>query len=60
MVRIHLGPVRGEIALLGVTMMSEAILLAAGIRAVLRFLGIGVLAVAILAWFIAWIRDKMA
>ena len=45
---------------MGVAMMSEAILLAADIRVLLRFLGIGVLVVAVLAWFIGWIRDKMA
>jgi len=40
--------------------MDEAILLAAGFRYILRFLGIGVLVVAILAWFIHWIKDKIA
>ncbi len=40
--------------------MIEAELLAAGLRRMMTFLGVGVLVVAILAWLIGWIRDKMA
>jgi len=39
-------------------MMEEAILLATGFRIVLRFLGIGVLVVAILAALFHWLKDK--
>ncbi len=41
-------------------MMNEAELLGAAIGTIVRFLGIGVLAIAILAWFIGWIKDKIA
>ncbi len=41
-------------------MMNEAGLLAANFGTILRFLGIGVLVVAIVAWFIGWIKDKIA
>jgi hypothetical protein len=40
--------------------MNEEILLATGFRMLLKFLGIGVLIVAILAWFISWLKDKIA
>jgi hypothetical protein len=40
--------------------MTEEIILAAGFRMLLKFLGIGVLVVAILAWFISWLKDKIA
>jgi hypothetical protein len=40
--------------------MDEAIILAAGGRLLLRFLGIGVLVIAVLAWFISWVKDKIA
>jgi hypothetical protein len=40
--------------------MTEALILAAAFRTLLRLLGIGVLVVAVLAWFISWLRDKIA
>ena len=41
-------------------MIGEAILAAGGFRKVMTFLGIGVLVIAVLAWFIGWIKDKIA
>ena len=41
-------------------MMNEAELLAAGFVTVMMYLGIGVMLVAIGAWFIGWIKDKIA
>ena len=40
--------------------MTHAILIALAFRSLIRFLGIGVLVVAVLAWFIGWIKDKIA
>ena len=39
--------------------MTEAILAAAGIRMMLKFMGIGVLVVAILAWLGGVLKDKI-
>jgi len=40
--------------------MFDAALAAGGFRSLLRMLGFAVLAIAILAWFIGWIRDKIS
>jgi len=40
--------------------MTQAIMIALAFRSLIRFLGIGVLVVAILAWFVGWIKDKIA
>ena len=65
MVRIHLGPVLragkepdGQGPLKG-SVMADATMIALGFRMLLKFLGIGVLAVALLAWFLSWLRDKL-
>lgn len=34
-------------------------MIALGFRVLLKFLGIGVLAVALLAWFASWLKDKL-
>ena len=40
--------------------MLETLVFALGIRMMLKMLGFAVLAIAIVAWFIGWIRDKVA
>ena len=40
--------------------MADTTMIALGFRMVLKFLGIAVLAVAMLAWFISWLKDKLA
>ena len=37
----------------------EQLLLAMSIRAVMKFMGFAVLGIALLAWFVHWIRDKI-
>ena len=64
MVRIHLGPVLraeniGRIGPLKGSVMADMTMIALGFRVMLKFLGIAVLAVALLAWFVGWLRDKL-
>ena len=40
-------------------MTDAAILAASGIRLAMRWMGLAILVLAILAWFFAWVRDKL-
>jgi len=40
-------------------MTDAAILAAGGIRLAMRWMGLAILVLAILAWFFAWVRDKL-
>ena len=40
--------------------MADATMIALGFRMVLKFMGIAVLVIALLAWFVSWLKDKLA